>query len=167
MESNHQCWSAKNRSRGSKKQEFEIKAQELPGDVAGRIAAQAKIGNKARILNLVVDLLRVREMSTSELATQMTAAGVVCGLTVEPERGTHLLPKRRTALLSAAVTGKIDVRDTSRGVAGNAERDHMKPSQLLPSFSAPSRLRVNHLRNLECACYFGICTDTIHRSFVP
>jgi len=42
-------------------------------------------------------------------------------LTAEAERAIELLQERRTALISAAVTGKIDVRDISRGVAGNAE----------------------------------------------
>jgi type I restriction enzyme, S subunit len=42
-------------------------------------------------------------------------------LTAEAERGIELLQERRTALISAAVTGQIDVRDYSRGVAGNAE----------------------------------------------
>jgi type I restriction enzyme S subunit len=43
-------------------------------------------------------------------------------LTAEAERAIELLQERRTALISAAVTGRIDVREFSRGVAGNAEK---------------------------------------------
>jgi len=43
-------------------------------------------------------------------------------LTAEAERAIKLMQERRTALISAAVTGKIDVREFSRGVAGNAEK---------------------------------------------
>ena len=45
----------------SKKQELDSKKQVLPGDLAERIAAQGKKGDKAEILNLVVELLTVRE----------------------------------------------------------------------------------------------------------
>lgn len=50
------------------------KKQELPSDLVERIVAQGKKGDKAEILNLVVELLTVREMSTSELATHLTRA---------------------------------------------------------------------------------------------
>jgi type I restriction enzyme, S subunit len=36
-------------------------------------------------------------------------------LIAEAERGIDLLQERRTALISAAVTGKIDVREFARG----------------------------------------------------
>lgn len=42
-------------------------------------------------------------------------------LIAEAERAITLLQERRTALISAAVTGKIDVRNASRGGAGIAE----------------------------------------------
>ena len=38
------------------------------------------------------------------------------------QRWIELFQERRTALISAAVTGKIDVRDMSRGGAENAEK---------------------------------------------
>ena len=69
----------------SKKQELESKKQELPGDLAERIAAQGTKGDKEEILNLVVDLLTVREMSTSELATHLDR-------TVEYVRRTYIKP---------------------------------------------------------------------------
>ena len=56
------------------KQELDTKKQELPSDLVERIVAQGKKGDKAEILNLVVELLTVREMSTSELATHLTRA---------------------------------------------------------------------------------------------
>ena len=68
-----------------KKQELESKKQELPGDLAERIAAQGTKGDKEEILNLVVDLLTVREMSTSELATHLDR-------TVEYVRRTYIKP---------------------------------------------------------------------------
>ena len=43
-------------------------------------------------------------------------------LEAEATRAIDLLQERRTALISAAVTGKIDVRDMSRGGAENAEK---------------------------------------------
>lgn len=58
----------------TKKQELDTKKQELPSDLVERIVAQGKKGDKAEILNLVVELLTVREMSTSELATHLTRA---------------------------------------------------------------------------------------------
>ena len=39
------------------------------------------------------------------------------GLGTEAQRGIELLQERRTALISAAVTGKIDVREFARGSA--------------------------------------------------
>ena len=68
-----------------KKQELESKKQELPGDLAERIAAQGRKGDKEEILNLVVDLLTVQEMSTSELATHLDR-------TVEYVRRTYIKP---------------------------------------------------------------------------
>jgi type I restriction enzyme S subunit len=41
-------------------------------------------------------------------------------LIAEADRAISLLQERRTALISAAVTGKIDVRKVSRGGAGIA-----------------------------------------------
>ena len=38
-------------------------------------------------------------------------------LTAEAERAIELLQERRTALISAAVTGQIDVRQLAQGVA--------------------------------------------------
>ena len=69
----------------AKKQELDGKKQELPSDLTERIAAQGKKGDKAEILNLVVDLLTVREMSTSELATHLDT-------TVEYVRRTYIKP---------------------------------------------------------------------------
>jgi len=42
-------------------------------------------------------------------------------LTAEAQRGIEVLQERCTALISAAVTGKIDVRKFASGVAVNAE----------------------------------------------
>lgn len=68
-----------------KKQELDGKKQELPSDLAERIAAQGKKGDKKKILDLVVDLLADREMSTSELATHLDRA-------VEYVRRTYIKP---------------------------------------------------------------------------
>jgi len=68
-----------------KKQELDGKKQELPGDLAERIAAQGKKGDKAEILNLVVELLTVREMSTFELAKYLDRA-------IEYIRRTYIKP---------------------------------------------------------------------------
>jgi len=40
-----------------------------------------------------------------------------CGSREQTQRGIELLQERRTALISAAVTGKIDVREFARGSA--------------------------------------------------
>lgn len=69
----------------AQKQELDGKKQELPSDLTERIAAQGKKGDKAEILDLVVDLLTVREMSTSELATHLDR-------TVEYVRRTYIKP---------------------------------------------------------------------------
>jgi ATP-dependent DNA helicase RecG len=68
-----------------KKQELDGKKQELPSDLTERIAAQGKKGDKKEILDLVVDLLADREMSTSELATHLDRA-------VEYVRRTYIKP---------------------------------------------------------------------------
>jgi|GEM_PF-6250906 len=57
----------------------------------------------------------------SRLRVSPTSQWKLDALTAEAERAIELLQERRTALISAAVTGKIDVREFSRGVAGNAE----------------------------------------------
>ena len=45
-------------------------------------------------------------------------------LTAEAERAIELLKERRTALISAAVTGKIDVRSFSKSSIASLEEDH-------------------------------------------
>ena len=45
-------------------------------------------------------------------------------LTAEAERGIDLLQERRTALISAAVTGKIDVRSFSKSSMARLEKNH-------------------------------------------
>jgi len=76
---------AKKQELDPKKQELDGKKQELPSDLTERIAGQGKKGDKAEIPDLVVDLLTVREMSTSELATHLDRA-------VEYVRRTYIKP---------------------------------------------------------------------------
>ena len=48
-------------------------------------------------------------------------------LTVLAERATDLLQERRAALISAAVTGKIDVRRSPRQSHDPSQRDELPP----------------------------------------
>ena len=68
-----------------KKQELEAKKQELPSELQERIKAQGRKGNPDQILNLVVEILSVREMSASELADYL-------GRQTEYVRRTYLKP---------------------------------------------------------------------------
>jgi len=76
---------AKKQELGGKKQELEAKKQELPSELQEKIKAQGRKGNPDQILNLVVEILSVREMSASELADYL-------GRQTEYVRRTYLKP---------------------------------------------------------------------------
>lgn len=62
------------------------------------------------MMTRVVALPPLDEQSRIVAAIERQIAGIAC-LSGEAERATHLLQERRAALITAAVTGKIDVRD--------------------------------------------------------
>ena len=63
-------------------------------------------------------------------------------LTAEAQRAIDLLQERRTALISAAVTGQIDVRDFGSRGAAEARRNFPADEGCVPSSASP-RLRAN------------------------
>jgi type I restriction enzyme, S subunit len=65
--------------------------------------------NIADVVNLCIPVPPVTEQSQIANFIEQTVTGVDC-LVAEVERAEVLLKERRTALISAAVTGKIDVR---------------------------------------------------------
>ena len=68
------------------------------------------------ILELSIAIASIEEQSQilSSIQREIVKLGT---LTAEAERAIELLQERRTALISAAVTGQIDVRQLAQGVA--------------------------------------------------
>lgn len=68
------------------------------------------------ILELSIAIASTEEQSQilSSIQREIVKLGT---LTAEAERAIELLQERRTALISAAVTGQIDVRQLAQGVA--------------------------------------------------
>ncbi len=82
-----------------------------------------EIGNETTQMNLNLDFVKGIRMLLPPLPEQRSIAEVVAAqmsssdaLVEEAKNAIKLLQERRTALISAAVTGKIDVRGERNGV---------------------------------------------------
>jgi type I restriction enzyme, S subunit len=82
---------------------------QIERDATGTSASMKKIGQGVlRDFLIALPPLEEQRQIISHIRTQTAALDA---LTAEAERAIELLQERRTALISAAVTGKIDVRD--------------------------------------------------------
>lgn len=81
----------------------------------GASSSMVNIGQSV-ILELSIAIASIEEQSQilSSIQREIVKLGT---LTAEAERAIELLQERRTALISAAVTGQIDVRQLAQGVA--------------------------------------------------
>ncbi len=89
-------------------------------NAVGSSATMKKVSQElVRNLFVCQPPLKEQQDISKQLATM---SGAFDSLESEATHAIDLLQERRTALISAAVTGKIDVRDMSRGGAENAEK---------------------------------------------
>ncbi len=88
---------------------------QIEREATGTSASMKKIG-QSTIRELVLAFPPIQEQR--EIVSQLRiSVARFDALTAEAERAIELLQERRTALISAAVTGQIDVRQLAQGVA--------------------------------------------------